>query len=285
MLQVVYADELVFLNTVVNFVLLLTVRLFTGAETGTGRLVCASLAGGAYSLILLAPEMGWLPMLLTRTAMCVSLVFLAFRLRSLRSMMRCTLLFLGVSFLYAGVFFWLSRVAGGFFTMRNGVGYFDPGLGLLLAGSVGLYYLIRWIRKTFFRFRSADMVYEMALTRDRTTVKTHALLDSGNHARDPFFHRPVIIVTESVAARLTGVREPSRFGTEETRDARFRLLPVSSVGEETLLPAFTADKAVLRRDGIVREVPSPCVAVTRDPLGGERYEALISEYVLNGEEA
>ena len=286
MQQVIYADVLVFINAVVTFILLLTVKLFTDAETGAGRMLCASLVGGVYALVLLAPRMNTAVMLLTRGAMGVSIVFLAFRLRSARSMLRCTLLFVGASYLYAGALYALALVLDAErLTVRNGFGYYPVGVGTLLLATAALYFAIRLVKRRVFANRSADMLYDLELRLGERRVRTRALLDTGNTVRDLYFRRPVIVVTAAVAAGLADGIPADAAGLceAEAGAVRYRLLPVANVGAGALLPAFTADRAEIRRENTHRVIESPCVAVTQDPLGGEYYGALLGERALNGD--
>ena len=128
------------------------------------------------------------------------------------------------------------------------------------------------------------MLHDLELGLGEKRVSARALLDSGNHVRDLYYGRPVIIVSEPVAAglldRVPGLETPS---ADHAAAPQFRLLPASSVGGETLLPAFTADYAEVAGEETRRRIPSPCVAVARDALGGEKYAALLGADAMNGE--
>lgn len=274
MQHVIYADVLIFLNTVITFLLLLTVKQFTGAMTGAGRLTLASFAGGCYSLIILAPQMNVFLMLLTKAAMCVSIVFIAFKAKSLKKMAKCSLLFLAFSFLYAGIMYSLSFVLdSSYFSVNNGSVYFDLSVYSLIVISAVIYTVIWFLRKRFFTPSPEDMIYCADISYRENTVKVKALLDSGNSVRDIYTGKPVIILSSSSAESLTGQKLPELPGEG---DIPLRLIPVNSLSSKKLLPAFTAEKAVIFCDNGDREIKAPCVAVTEDSLGGEKYQALIS---------
>ena len=57
MQQVIYVDVLIFLNTIITFIILLTTVEISGVSPKTFRLLTGSLLGGIFSLIILAPEM------------------------------------------------------------------------------------------------------------------------------------------------------------------------------------------------------------------------------------
>ncbi|MCH5198198.1 MAG: sigma-E processing peptidase SpoIIGA [Oscillospiraceae bacterium] len=274
MQQVIYADVLIFLNTVITFLLLLTVKQFTGASAGAGRLLIASFAGGVYSLIILAPKMNIFLMLAAKAAMCVSIVFIAFKAGSIRKMAKSALLFLAFSFLYAGIMYSLSCLFDtSFFSVNNGSVYFDLSVYSLIIISAVIYAVIRVLRKRFFTPSPEDMIYSADIFYRGSSVKVNALLDSGNSVKDIYTGKPVIILSAERAKCLTGVNLPDVPGEG---DIPIRLLPVNALSSKKLLPAFTADSAVIFCDSISREVKGPCVAVTDNELGGEKYQALIS---------
>ena len=281
MQQVIYADVLVFLNTVITFILLLTVRQFTGAGTSAGRMIAASFVGGAYSLIILAPKMHFLLMLLAKTAMGVSITYIAFRVRSFRRMLKCLSLFLIASFLYAGIMYSLRYFIGsGFITVQNGSVYFDLSVYSLILITVLIYVVILILRKKVFGVRQEDMVYDLVLTLGENSVTVKALLDSGHTVRDIYTNQPVVILRSEEAGRLTETdcRTPDFWlCAAETGGIAWRLLPVRSLSGEKLLPTFSAETAQTAGENVLKKLGPVSVAVTEDRLGSEAYQALISE--------
>ncbi|MBQ7637704.1 MAG: sigma-E processing peptidase SpoIIGA [Clostridia bacterium] len=262
------------MNTVITFLLLLPVKQFTGARTGAGRLTLASFAGGLYSLVMLAPEMNVLLALLTKSAMCVSIVFIAFREKKFRKMLRCVLLFSAFSFLYAGIMYFIVNVFGvSFFSVNNGSVYFNINAFSLICICCAVYAGIFFFRKRFFVPSPEDMIYGAKLYYRGNCVSVRALLDTGNSVKDIYTGNPVIILESRNASALTGQAGELAPGNAEIP---VRLIPVSSLAAGKLLPAFTAERAVITNGPDEREIKTPCVAVTEDKLGGEKYQALIS---------
>ena len=288
MQQVVYVDILIFMNTIVTFMLLLTVRQFTGIEAGAVRLLLASAVGGVYSLVLLAPEMSFWLAVFVKLLMGITIVMIAFRTRVARKMLRCILLFSGFSFFYAGVIYALAPVLGnGILQINNGFAYYDLSYTSVILLCVALYFLLCLFKRHFPGFSQKDMLYKMKITNGEQTVAFTALLDSGNHMRDPYAGRPVILISPAVAKSLTGFDSTGAMVEEMERQeagCRFRLLPVTALGSAKMLPALTADRAVVYADDEEKVISRPCIAATDDPLGGDRYQALINEAVFLADE-
>ena len=281
MQPVIYADVLIFLNVVITFFLLLTVKQFTGVKTTTARMIAGAVVGGVYSLIVLAPHLPFLLMLLAKTAMSLSITFISFRERRMKKMLQCFVLFWTVSFLYAGIMFALQLlVKGQRITVNNGTVYFDINIFALIFITVVIYFVIWFLRRKVFRYDQMDMICDIELHYCGNTVKAKALLDSGNHVRDIYSNYPVVILTSAFAERLTTQPihcETSSVLNAGTHGIPLRLLPVQALTGEVYLPAFTADSAEVFTDRRQRKHGSVCVAVTDDQLGSEKYQALIGE--------
>ena len=278
MRQIVYADVLVFLNTVVTFFLLLTVKQFAAVKTSTPRLITASFVGGVYSLVLLAPKMHFLLLLLAKTAMSVSITLIAFHVIRGRKLLRCLALFLGASFLYAGIMYALSYcLQGTFVTVNNGAVYYDISVYSLIGITALVYGVLVVLRKKVFRYDKEDLICTVKLTCLQNEVTVKALVDSGHNAKDVYTGRPVVILAREQAAMLAGrsLDVMERTVGETGCAPAIRLLPLRSLSGEKLLPAFTAESVEITGRNTYRLVRNVSVAVTDDPLGGEKYEALI----------
>ena len=285
MQQVIYVDVLIFLNTIITFILLLTVRRFTGAGTTASRLVVASFIGGCFSLVILAPEMGFWLSLLVKAVIGVSITLLAFRLSGVRLFCRTLALFLGVSFLYAGILWGLSRVGTStFLTYSNGYLYADLSLTSLIFLSVVIYLLIVILQRTVFREKGDPSEYEIKVSLGGNTVEGKALWDSGNDVRDVYSGREVIILAPEKARELTGVEISTDIPKMGGCGLSVRLLPVKGIDGDKLLPAFTVDKVYIHNEKRSREVQHPCIAVSAGAFAGGKYQALIGRKFFEGRE-
>ena len=283
MQQVIYADVLIFINTVITFILLLSVKAFAGVRTEAGRMFLASLIGGVYSLIILAPKMHFLLLLLAKTGMCVSIVFIAFRVRSARKMLRCAVSFLIVSYLYAGVMYAFSYFfQNEFLVVNNGASYFQMRASSLIGITVLLYGVLLLLKKTVFRTKQSDLLYDITIVLGTREISVKALLDTGNSLRDVYTGKPVLILTAGKAESLIGVRVPFDYNEvfAGERTVCFRLLPVRTLNGEKVLPAFTAECVRISGAQTVSDRRNVCIAVTDHPLGQEKYQALIGAELI-----
>ena len=282
MRQVIYADVLVFLNTAVTFLLLLTVRLIAGTPTKAVRLAIASFIGGLSSLLLLAPP---LPLLLTvpaRLAVGMAIVRAAFPAGG-KKLLRSYCVFMGVSFGYGGALYALRLSLGEALTVRNGYGYYEFSATSLILATVVLYTVLRLIHRFILRKNQTDHIYDLTLSAAGKTVTLKALMDSGHTVRDIYTGNPVVILSAVYAEKLVGSVQQDIFAETALRSSfgvPLRFIPVHTISGERCLPAFSADRAVTHGDAFEKESKHITVAVTEDPLGGERYQALMNDEMM-----
>lgn len=257
----IYVDILVFLNTVINFFLLLITACIAGREKKTGRILAAAFFGGVYALILLLPQLGGPVLTLTRAAMAAAMTAIAFPFRSLRTFLfQWGLLYLA-GFLFAGlmVAVWIvfsppSMLYG------NGVVYFHiPALALVL-GVLVIYGLV-WL----FTRRRQSQWEEGALEKVRMgigggQVDLWGAVDTGNRLSDPFSGLPVVICRYQSVKQLlppafvTYFQQPSPDRMEKAAMDGIRFIPYEAIGKTGLLPVLRPDFLTIQKGGRYQQV-------------------------------
>ena len=285
MRNVIYLDTLIFLNSVVTFLLLLSVRQFSGVKTADGRLIAASFLGGAVSLLILAPPLGPLIGIPLRIASGLLIVTAAFYTRGGKRFLKCIGLFLAMTFLYAGVMYFLSQLGAGVLC-RNGVPYVALDLPSLVLMSCVLYVLLKLLKKKCFSGKE-QYRYELGLRRGDRVVSGIALYDSGHFVTDCYTGNPVVVVRRDFILPLLSAQEAEyltalgRFSvTEPVGTIRARLIPVATVAGERFLPAFTCEKAVVKNGDRYCRADTVSVAVMDAALDFSGCDALINSRIF-----
>lgn len=280
--QVIYADILVFFNTVITFILLLTTVLFTDSHPKPSRLIVSSLVGGVYSLLILAPSMNVFTVLAARTAMSVTLICIAFSPKKLRFFLKQFAVFMLCNFLYSGIVYSAYYLlAPDYIRVNNGYAYYDISAVSLIVICSAVYACVYIIKKGILNKKKDDDIYIATLFYGEKEISVNALLDTGNSLRDVFTGSPVMILNREQAFILTG-EMLGKTQIPEIGDLKIRLLPVKSIAGEKLLQAFTVEKIIIRKDEKEYVSVRPAIAVTDDELGGERYSALFGRDFLQG---
>ena len=284
--KVIYLDTLIFLNTVITFLMLLTTRRLTNVRTSVLRIVVASFIGGFTALSLLAPPINALLTAVLKIVMGGMIVMAAFFTGDSRKLLKCASVFLFLTFLYAGAAFFFAQIFDRFIVYRNGFMYINLSFWMLIVLSIVLFLVLKLLNKFYFKEKQA-YAFDISLFYHDRTVNGKALYDSGNFLTDCYTGRPVVIVSQSFIQPLLSAEELLHLNAMEQLSAAdlpdsfmLRLIPVRTVSGGRTLPAFTCEKAIVKNGDAYYSVPSVSVAVTESPLGSG-FDALINSQIIN----
>lgn len=283
--HIIYADVLIFLNTVVTFMLLLAVKEVTKSEAGAGRLTSGAITGGIFSLFILADKMNVILLITIRLLMAAVIILITFRINGVKRFFRVLCTFFVSTFALAGITYGASVILpGDAVSYNNGYGYIDISAVSLIIITGVCYFCVCFIRRRFFTVTQSDHIYDVEVIYEDRSVSFRALYDSGNSLKDIYTGKPVIIIDEATAFRLTGetfakAGEINDINEISERKLNIRLLPAGTVSGEKLLPAFTVSKAIIKGEGKQYISTAPCVAVSENDFG-DSYCALINDDIL-----
>ena len=241
-MTVVYVDSVFVLNTLMDYLLVLSTSRLAGIPLRRGRYLLAGLLGGAYAVAVFLPGLEFLAETPVKLVVGVLLALIAYG--GEERLLRLTLLLFAVSCAMAGCVLALGLLAGGGVPMVNGIFYTDVDAKVLLIASAAAYLVLTVV------FRAAagkgirgTLVPVRVCLAGRVTAFT-ALCDTGNALRDPVSGQPVLVVSPG---RLDGVfpreirslldrgalDQPAELLEPLVRaapDLRFRLIPYQAVG-------------------------------------------------------
>lgn len=252
--MVIYADLLMLLNFLVDFLLLMGTNRLSGYPPDSGRAALAALLGALYCGACFTSEFVFLSSFLWRLV--------------------CLALMAGIAFGWnrstaarGALFTLLSMALGG---IATGMG--KGGFLVLVSAAAAVWMLCR----LSFRGDAGTRKYlPMRLQHGGKTVQIVALQDTGNTLRDPVTGEGVIVAGAEVAYRLTGLTKEQLKSPLETMSRQpipgLRLIPYRSVGESAgMLLALRLENVKFGpRQG------SALVAFAPESLGmGEMYQAL-----------
>lgn len=209
----VYADVVMVLNFLVDFLLLLGTDRLAGYPASPGRAALGASLGAAYSGLCLMPGFSFLGGWLWRVVFLILMAGIAFGWN--RSALR-----------RGAVFLVLSMALGG---LALGFGSVD--MTVLILAAAGLWLLCRFGIGTV-----GEQTYiPVTLRHGGRELKLLALRDTGNTLRDPLTGEQVLIAGADVARELLGLTEEELLHPVETL-ARgslpgLRLIPYRAVGQ------------------------------------------------------
>lgn len=279
---VVYLDLVFLLNLCVDYLMLLAAGRLAGEVLRRLRIALGAALGALYACAVFLPGMAFLERAPCRIAAGVLMALAAYG--SSAHLLRCTLVFFGVSAALGGAILAVTLLGGQGMTMANGVFYSGMDLRILLLSAAICYVGLTLVFGKAARHGLGELRTAEVRLKERKITLT-ALVDTGNTLTDPVTGRPVLVAEgEKMKALFPPDGGPA---PEELRDPagaitrlsagqegkRWRLLPYRAVGVSCGL------LLALRTDGVrVGETDYGAILVALSPTpvsDGGGYSALI----------
>lgn len=277
--MIVYADVLIFLNTLVDYFLLLATARLTGERIKTFRVVLAAFLGGVSSLYIFLPQQKAIVEFIYKMVVAFLLASVCFKFVSFKRYIKNTGILFLVSCGYAGVMLAVWTVFKPFgMVINNSVVYLSISPTILVICSIIGYLLFVVLWRVFKKSALGASRHEITVFANGKNIRLNAITDTGNSLEDIFGKSEVIIADRQKVIQL--------FGTVDTEVSfelakRYRLLPCTTVSGEDSLEAFRCDSAEIATNGKNTVIKSPLLAISKTVLH-EDYDAIINPKILGG---
>jgi len=210
----------------------------------------------------------WLNLIL-KISFLLTMVFIAFGVKSVKAFFKCCGSFFMTNFAFAGIMLALNiTVMPNAAIYKNGIVYFDIDILTLTVSAVICYAILSIISRFTQSKVPPKSIYPVRIIYEENSVEGKALFDSGNSLCDCFSGKPAIIAEKDFVCKLYGK-------TELTDLKNFRLIPFSTIKGSGALPAFMADKAEILNEGKWIGAKDIYIAVTEKKIVSGGYSALL----------
>ncbi len=284
-LGVVYIDAVFVLNTLMDYLLLLSTARLSGIGLVRWRYWLGAVLGGVYAVAVFLPGLGWLSAWTGKGLCAVVMVSVAFGGQPL--LLRLGLVFCALSCAMAGAVLGLALLLGNAMPMAQGVFYTDISPQVLLVCAVACYGLVRMVFFAAARHGVQGQLLPVVIHLQGRRVELVALHDTGNALRDGVTGQGVLVVSAqaveglwpwTAAPWLTGAMLRNPIALMPTLSAhapqlRLRLIPYQAVGVNGgFLLGVVCDGATIAG----RNYPQLLLALSPTSLGSG-YSALWGE--------
>ncbi len=241
--MVIYVDVLLVLNLYINYFLIRGTAIITRFELSVKRCLISSGVGALFSMVILFPELPFWITALVKLSSGWVIVFLAFGRKKNPDMIITVLVFLIISFLYAGLMLglWLFVAPFGMF-YRNGTAYFDIPIIAIAIFTALAYFVIRALSYISDKRGNSIKYADIEIKLNGEQVKLRGLSDTGNSLIDPFSGRNVIICpTEPISSIIPDNIKAYLSENAGGQIDKIMLIPCHTIAGETLIPIFSAE--------------------------------------------
>lgn len=292
MKTVIYIDVLIITNFFINLLLLCVTAAFLKTKPTKGRLLCATLIGAVYSLVLLAPNMGLFFSSLSKIAVSVCMTCIAFNGKNPKTIVRQAICFFCMSSLFAGLMLLLKTVfSAQMIIVNNATSYFAVSSGQIAMLAGVCYVLLRLIVNIVQRTVGEKKQVRITLQCENKELCLTAMEDTGNALFEPLTQRAVSLADFEAVRDLLPPQLHSFFGGEtkllpdisSSWKKRIYLIPAQTAVGKALLPCFRADAVCIDTGGKKVLLNDPLFAVSKTKINIENVSVLLHPSLLNGE--
>ncbi len=251
--MVIYIDVLLFVNLIINYLLLCMTALVLRRERSRLRLCLAAVLGSAMSLSILLPALPFAAALLLKLSGAAAMCRVAFRYRGLRPLVRETVFLFFAAAVVAGAAAAAEQGAAELVACNNLSVYLGVSPLALVACAALCYVVLSLWELLFTRPRAQTRPGEFTVIYGGKSVRASLIKDSGSSLCEPLSGRPVVVLDRRLAPRLLCEREfdavaKGTLDAEAMRAAGALFIPYTSVGGRGSLAGF-AGAAVEQRAG------------------------------------
>ena len=265
---VIYADVLFIVNFFITFLLLEITAKAGKRNPKLWKVVLSSALGGAYSLIMLAPDIPFVLMLISKIAFAIIVLLITFSFRRLKSFLSMLLIFLFSNFVFLGIISGLQLLFhSDKISINNGEIYFDINARQLLLTALFAYLISCLIIRVYNKKLSSGEIYSLIIKNSGREINVFALSDTGNKLREPFSNAPVIVVKSELLADMFD-------------ESKTRLIPASTVNSSSYLSAFKPDCVKIKTAKGWETIDNVYIALS-DEIKSNSFSAVINPEIIS----
>lgn len=196
----IYVDVVLMENLIMNFIILLATGLILKEKIKIMRLLLSSLLGAIYSVVSYMSILEVYSSMVLKIILSIVMIYLAFNPQTIKKMWKDILIFYLTSFVFGGAAFaFIYIVKPQDILMRNGLFLGTYPLKTILLGAIVAFIIILTaftVVKS--KISKKDMFCEIEIKINGVTLKTTAMIDTGNLLKEPITNTPVIVVEHTL---------------------------------------------------------------------------------------
>lgn len=259
--MIIYIDVLLFINTFINYAILMTAERLLKRNCRLYRIVLGAFTGSLFSLLIFIDSHSRILLFLLRVLSSAILTIITFGWRSKAEYIKAVLCMILTSTGYCGLlilFYQLFKPPD--MIIVNDVVYLqnDP---LWLIVLTAVIYIILLLFYKLFSERIKSTVVPLQFTFRQKTYSCIGKIDTGCHLREPFSSAPVIIADSTVFT--VDMQQP------------MRVIPYTVLGGSSYLSGVKADSVIIDKKPIDKEI-----YIASANIENPNYRAIINSDII-----
>jgi stage II sporulation protein GA (sporulation sigma-E factor processing peptidase) len=263
-----YIDVLIFINSIIDYLLLNLASLVVCRKIKTLRLVLSSCFAALYSLIIFIPKIHTALLMIFSLIWALLTVILAYGFKNIKVLLKFYISFLTISISFNGIItvIWFFLKPQGMI-FKNSILYFNISAIEMIIWTVVSYVIIKSVLFVIRRNSPLAQRCKITFINYDKVIEVIALVDTGNSLKDVYGGKQVIIVDKKTADEIFG----------DVSLLSPILLPYSTVNGNNVIPAYKCKNTKINNNFI----GCTLIAVTDKNIDSSDYKAIVSPEILN----
>ena len=244
---VVYVDLLVIEDLILNYIILLSVSILLNRLSKLKKIFLASVAG-LIPLVFIFLEISSILLFIIILIFAFIMSIISFGYKDI------IYTFKNIIYMY-----FISIFMAGFLYLVNIYYKVDNYILYLLISPIITYIFIRsmnLIKNNYSNYYKLDIYFK-----DKPMIMVNAYLDTGNNLADPYFHKPVILLSKNII---------------DVNDERIILVPYNTIDNHSLIKCIKPDKIYIHNIGYRKRLLIGIV----DEVGIEGADCILNKRLL-----
>lgn len=255
----IYLDIIFFENFILNFIILIAVSVIIKAKRNYIKIVIASLIGSVYAIFYYFIRMNLIIEFFMKILLSFVMVYVSFSPRTFKDCLRKIIIFYLTSFVFGGgAVAIIYMVNSGKISIQDGIIIASYSIKTIFIGIIIAFAIIVISFKLIkAKISKKDLFSEIQIKINKKTIKTIAMIDTGNMLKEPITNIPVIVVEKDILNKaipetilnnieniLGGDFTKISNEIENEYISKLKVIPYMSLGKENgMLLGIKADEA------------------------------------------
>lgn len=288
----IYIDVVLIENLVMNYIILFATAVVLKLKIKQIRLISASLVGAIYTVISYISGLRIYANFFLKLMLSVIIIYIAFNPKSLKKLLKFTLIFYLTSFVFGGAAFALIYVVKPQDLLKNnGLILSLNSLKIIaISATIAFIIIIIGFKVVKNKISAKDMYCDVEIKINNTKIETKAMIDTGNFLKEPITNTPVIVVEhtllyECIPKEILNHLESILGGDfseipeniKEEYMPKLKVIPFSSLGKQNgMLLGIKAEMVIVKHEEEEKENTNVIIGIYNKSLTkrGE-YRALL----------
>jgi len=292
----VYIDIIFIENLIINYIILYATGIISKSNIKQIKLVIASLIGAIYSIMYYILNIELYSNFILKIILSIIMIYIAFTTKKFKTLGKKVILFYLVSFVFAGATLGIIYMVNSQdITIQNGVLIGSYTIKTILIGIIIAFIIIITgfnIMRT--KISRKDLICNIDIEINNKSIKTQAMIDTGNFLKEPITNIPVAVVEHTllydvipkeilnnIDKILGGDLEILPKHIQNEYVSRLKVIPFSSLGKQNgMLLGVKADKIIVQNEEGDKTIDKVIIGIYNKSLTkrGE-YRALVGIWI------